>query len=136
MSCCTHLTSAARSFCCVKGWNEGAADLQGTYYSEEKGPGGFHCIGNGLSSGYPGLPTVALNGPDMDASRCGNCIVLQGSGVCLSVFICVHVCVAVSVSLFLCNVQYLVTCIVLHTLQTACCVSVSSSLLAQRFSSM
>ncbi|KAL3159140.1 hypothetical protein ABBQ32_011134 [Trebouxia sp. C0010 RCD-2024] len=56
----------------------------GTYYSEVKGSGGFHCIAHGKSGGYPGLPTVALNGPDLDGSdldSCGKCIVLRGSGI-------------------------------------------------------
>ena len=55
--------------------------LQGTYYSEKKGSGAFYCAGNGLNSGYHGLPTVALNGPDMSESSCGKCIVLRGSGM-------------------------------------------------------
>lgn len=60
-------------------WN--LPSLQGTYYSEKKGSAAFYCAGNGLNSGYPGLPTVALNGPDMSESSCGRCIVLQGSGM-------------------------------------------------------
>lgn len=67
---------------CVK---ESAADcwlsrLQGTYYSETSSPSTFFCAGNGLDSGYPGLPTVALNGVDMTDASCGQCVVIQGTG--------------------------------------------------------
>lgn len=93
LHCCIHSNSmctAALHVCKISAvhlyvWS--LLPLQGTYYSEEKGSGAFHCSGNGLSSGYPGLPTVALNGPDMTDSSCGKCIVLQGSGM-NSLFVC------------------------------------------------
>ena len=33
-----------------------------------------------MNGGYPGLPTVALNGVDMTDASCGQCIVMQGTG--------------------------------------------------------
>ena len=66
--------------------------LQGTYYSQPQSPSTFYCAGNGLNAGYPGLPTVALNGPDMTPASCGQCIVLQGTGtflLCINL-LCMH----------------------------------------------
>lgn len=54
---------------------------QGTYYSQPQSPSTFYCAGNGLNGGYPGLPTVALNGVDMTDASCGQCVVMQGTGV-------------------------------------------------------
>ncbi|DBA89728.1 TPA: hypothetical protein ACH3X2_004611 [Trebouxia sp. C0005] len=54
---------------------------QGTYYSQPQSPSTFYCAGNGLNGGYPGLPTVALNGVDMTDASCGQCIVMQGTGI-------------------------------------------------------
>ncbi|DBA94365.1 TPA: hypothetical protein ACH3X1_001971 [Trebouxia sp. C0004] len=54
---------------------------QGTYYSQPQSPSTFYCAGNGLNGGYPGLPTVALNGADMTEASCGQCVVMQGTGI-------------------------------------------------------
>ena len=96
-----HCTAVCRRFVCVMTGpivmncllfmicNLGAKTLclklQGTYYSQPQSPSTFYCLGRGLTGPHPGLPTVALNGPDMTDNDCGRCIVLQGTGITAAV---------------------------------------------------